>query len=224
MESNKQNSPKMGMNLSFIYLLIMLFTIIIWGTSSVRDSIGEITNYIFYPVFGFGGKYPILTLIVTGLIITIINMYARHYFIDWYGIAKLQYKTKQLSKMMREAFKNNDKAKVEKLRKYQQKLTLENLEIMNDQMKPTLITFIIGIIFVIWIYYFIISLSISNRMIFLPWTYPNGIDLALGPTVFPAWIIIYMFFTGTVGYFITYLFKTYEFSIRLRNLERNDKK
>ncbi|MGC8584808.1 MAG: DUF106 domain-containing protein [Thermoplasmata archaeon] len=221
--SRKNQGPQPG-GFSFIYLMLMMLTLVIWSIPGIRDSIGESANYIFYPLFGLNGKYPIITLILTGLLITVINMYARHYFIDWYGMAKVQYKSRQLSKLMREAIKKNDKAMMEKVRSFQQKLMMENVKIMNDQMKPTMIVFIFGIVIMVWIYYFIFSLPSIYRSIYLPWTYPSGMDLATGPSIFPVWVIVYMFFTGTVGYFISYIFKLYEFSLRLKNIERLERK
>ncbi len=66
----------------FVILMLVMFIIII---PEVRDAFAIGVGFVFTPLLGFGGRFPILTMIFAGLFLTIINMYARHYFIQVQG-------------------------------------------------------------------------------------------------------------------------------------------
>ncbi|MGC9138333.1 MAG: DUF106 domain-containing protein [Thermoplasmata archaeon] len=195
----------------FVILMLVMFIIII---PEVRDAFAIGVGFVFTPLLGFGGRFPILTMIFAGLFLTIINMYARHYFIDWFQMARLQEKTRYISRKIREAYRSRDMGKLEKYRKIQQKIMMEQMKSQQDQMKPMLITMVIVIAIFSWLYYFLAHAQV--KLFNTPWA--MNIDITGGFSFFPNWLILYTFFTIPLGYFVTYIFKLYEFRKRLRQL------
>lgn len=199
----------------FAFFMVMMMILIF---PEFRNALAVGVGYVFTPLLGFGGRFPVLTMIFAGLFLTIINMYARHYFVNWYEAARIQVKTKYISKKVREAYRARDMGKVQKYQKVQQKLMMDQMKISQDQMKPMIVTLIIVIAIFSWLYYFLDSIPPSLRVFSMPWTWPSGIDITGGASMFPYWLVLYTFFTIPLGYFITYLFKMYEFRKRLREL------
>ncbi|MEM3210528.1 MAG: EMC3/TMCO1 family protein [Thermoplasmata archaeon] len=207
----KKSIPASYSGLYFMILMLVMFVILI---PEIRDALAIGVGFIFTPLLGFNGQFPILTIVFAALLLTIINMYARHYFIDWFEMAKLQEKTRFISKKMREAYRARDMGKIEKYRKVQQKLMMDQMKSQQDQMKPMIITIVIVIAIFTWLYYFLSHAPVKTFN--TPWAF--NIDITGGISLFPNWLILYTFFTFPLGYFITYLFKIYEFHKRLKQL------
>ncbi|MGC8619710.1 MAG: DUF106 domain-containing protein [Thermoplasmata archaeon] len=217
MAEQKQANPAGSMtSLYFIFLMVILMIFIF---PDFRNTLATGVGFVFTPLLGFGGKFPVLTMIFAGLLLTIINMYARHYFVNWYEVARVQEKARYISRKIRDAYRNRDMGKIQKYQKVQSKLMMDQMKISQDQMKPMVVTLIIVIAIFSWLYYFLDSIPSALRVFAMPWTWPSGIDITGGISMFPYWLILYTFFTFPLGYFITYLFKLYEFRKRLQEIK-----
>ncbi|MGC8663323.1 MAG: DUF106 domain-containing protein [Thermoplasmata archaeon] len=216
MAEQKQANPVGSMTgIYFAFFMVIMMILLFPG---FRNALAVGVGYVFTPLLGFGGKFPVLTIIFAGLLLTIINMYARHYFVNWYEAARIQHKTKYISRKVRDAYRTRDIGKVQKYQKVQQKLMVDQMKISQEQMKPMIVTLIIVIAIFSWLYYYLDSIPGYLRVFAMPWTWPSGIDITGGISMFPYWLILYSFFTFPLGYFITYLFKLYEFRKRLREI------
>ncbi len=207
----EQKNP-MGMTGLYFVFIMVVMTILLFP--SLRNALAIGVGYIFNPVFGFGGLYPIMTIVATGILLTIINTYARHYFMDWFQMARIQEKTKYLSQKMREAYRTRDMGKIGKYQKVQSKILQEQMKVSGDQMKPMIVTFIFIIAIWTWLYDFLLTASVKYYN--LPWA--SNVDITGGISFFPYWIILYSFFTYSLGYFISYIFRLYEFKKRLEKI------
>jgi len=216
--AEQKPSPNPAGSMTSLYFIFFMVIMMILIFPDFRNALAIGVGYVFTPLLGFGGKFPVLTMIFAGLLLTIINMYARHYFVNWYEAARIQEKVKYISKKMREAYRTRDTGKVQKFQKIQQKLMMDQMKISQDQMKPMVVTLIIVIAIFSWLYYFLDSIPPLLRVFAMPWTWPSGIDITGGISMFPYWLILYSFFTFPLGYFITYLFKMYEFRKRLSEI------
>ncbi len=207
----EQKNP-MGMTSLYFVFIIVSMTIILFP--DLRNALAIGIGYIFDPIFGFNGEYPILTILTTGILLTIVNTYTRHYFMDWFQMARIQEKTKYLSQKIREAYRQRDMGKIEKYRKIQAKVMQDQMKVSGDQMKPMMITFIFIIAIWTWLYDFLLKASV--KYFNLPWA--SNVDITGGFSMFPYWIILYSFLTYSLGYFISYIFRLYEFRKRLEKV------
>ncbi len=221
----EQNAPvprQSGSTMGFYFLFMMLSFIIILSPQ-IRDGIAYAVGYVFYPVLGFNGALPMLTIIFAGVVITLINTYARHYFADWIKFGKIQNKMKEFQRVSREVYRTRDMAKINQLRKQQQKIMPEQMEMMNAQMKPTMLTMFIVIAIFTWLYVFlggqktIYPVHMATLKYFnVPWA--SNLPYSAYYFVIPYWMIVSSLFTAVFAQVMTYIFKMYEFTKRLKTL------
>ncbi len=202
------------MSMTSLYFVFIMVVMTILLFPDLRNALAIGVGYIFTPIFGFNGEYPIITIIATGILLTIINTYARHYFMDWFQMARIQEKTKYISQKMREAYRTRDMGKIEKYRKVQATVMQEQMKVSGDQMKPMIVTFIFLIAIFTWLYDFLLTASVKYFNV--PWA--TNVDITGGISFFPYWLIMYSFFTASLGYFISYIFRLYEFKKRLEEI------
>ena len=223
MPEQKEQVPRQSSGMMGFYFIFMMLSFFIILSPQIREGIAYGVGFIFYPVFGFSGTLPVLTIIFSGVIITIINTYSRHYFADWIKFGKVQNKMKAIQKKSREAMKTRDMAKINQYRKLQQKMMPEQMEMMNAQMKPTMVTMFIVIAIFTWLYVFlggyktIYPIPITKVTLFnVPWA--SNIRFNAYYFIIPYWMILSSFFTAVFSQVMTYSFKMYEFTKRLKSL------
>lgn len=216
-------APRQSGSMMGFYFLFMMLSFIIILSPQIRDGIAYGIGFAFYPIFGFNGTLPVLTIIFAGVIITLINTYSRHYFSDWIKFGKVQNKMKALQKKSREAMRSRDMAKINQYRKLQQKMMPEQMEMMNAQMKPTMLTMLIVIAIFTWLYVFlggyksIYPTQLATLKYFnVPWA--SNLRFNAYYFIIPYWMIVSSLFTAVFSQVTTYLFKMYEFTKRLKTL------
>ena len=155
------DSSQMGM------MFIFLFTMIIMFNPGLRAGMGSAMGSLLYPLIGFEGSYPVITILFASLITGTLSVIGRHYFTDWIQMGKTQTIQKALGKEMRAAQLKNDVAKLTKLREYQMKMSKEQMGSMSSQMKPTMYMMIVFIAIFTWLWIFIGALP--DTTLSLPW-------------------------------------------------------
>jgi uncharacterized membrane protein (DUF106 family) len=206
----KQQSTMSGMYMFFTFLMLMILFI-----PSLRTSLGYVAGLIFEPLFSFGYMYPLYTLLATGIVVTLINTWSRHYFTDWVKMARMQKKMSAFNKVYREALKKQDMNRLEKLKKLQTKYMAENMEIQGNTMKATMFTMFIVIAIFTWLWLFL-QTKVNYTLIAIPWS--NQIELTMVQYLFPNWLLVYSALTMPLAWVVTYIFKFFEFRKKLEEL------
>jgi uncharacterized membrane protein (DUF106 family) len=210
---------KKFMLFQMIYLMVSLSMIFVITSASLRSSIGLGLNSIFYPLVGFQGQYPILTIVVSGIMIGIIMSVPRYFFTDWLRMGRIQNRSRAFSKAYREAMAKNQRDKLQKMRKLQMDMMVESQMVSMNTLKPLMVLTIFIFLFFIWLYVFVADLS--YQLITLPWA--SNVNIATSSVwVFPSWIVIYMFSNLTIGYFTTMIIKYVDFSYKLKKAESSE--
>ncbi len=203
---NPQSST--GLYFLFFFLLLMILFI-----PEFRIGLGIAAGFIFNPLFSFGNNFPIYTIIATGIVLTLINTWARHHYTDWIQMAKIQQKMKSFNKVYREVLMKRDENKIAKLKKIQMKYMSESMESQSKMMKATMITMFIVIAIFTWLWTFL-QYQANYTYMAVPWAYK--VDLNAMIVIFPAWLLIYSAITMPLAWVVQYIFKYFEFRKKLR--------
>ena len=212
--------PQAGSGSQMIMIMLMFFTMFIMFQEDMRNAIGAIAGIVLYPVIGFGGHYPVLTVMIAGLVMVAFSTGIRHFFINWVDTAEKQYKMKDFNKKMKEVRLSGSKDEIERMTKKQMEMTRDTMSSTMDQMKPMMFT----MIFVVATFAFIGTFigSIPNSTLSVPWA--NNVDMSgLVSTssccMFQTWMLVYMLISISMAQVIQRVLKMYSFSKALREME-----
>lgn len=216
MTSDMEKTPQMSSSTMQMYLLFMLLFMIVVFIPELRFALGHIVGFVLEPLFSFNYKYPLYTMLSTGILITIINSVATHHYTDWIKMAKNQARMSAFNKVYMEALRKQEMAKVEKLQKIQLKISAESMELQAQTMKATIVTWLIVIAIFTWLWLFMQD-SASYTYLAIPWS--NAVDLNKIYLIFPTWFLIYSAFTFPLGWVVRYIFKYFEFRKKLEEIK-----
>ncbi len=107
---------------------------------------------------------------------------------NWGLMRRIQEKTKNLQKEMRQAQLSNNAAKMKKLQAQQAEMLGDQMEIMKQQFKPMLYISLISIPLFYWVY-LVISQHPGSSMVFPFWGEQKLTDKLFGP--FQYWLFWY---------------------------------
>ncbi|WP_337860244.1 EMC3/TMCO1 family protein [Ferroplasma sp.] len=206
------------MMIEFVFMFAGLGLIFIISDPSIRNPIGHYLNYVFMPVLGFNYELPVLTLMLTGIILGLISSIPRYFFTDWLKMGKTQMISRAYQKAMREAYKSGDRAKQQKLQKLSMQRQMDQAALSMNTMKPLMVTEIFFFLIFIWLYVFM--LAIPYQYVSMPW------DLNLNIVtsriyVMPLWMALYTLGNLAVGYFVTMIMKYVDFTHKIRKLDED---
>jgi uncharacterized membrane protein (DUF106 family) len=97
-------AQKQQTSMGFFILLMLAFLILFDPT--IRETLGSAVGAVFYPAFGFGGDFPVLTIFIGGSVVICISAVIRHFATDWLAMAKTQDRMRAFQKEYREAMKS----------------------------------------------------------------------------------------------------------------------
>jgi uncharacterized membrane protein (DUF106 family) len=214
-DAQKQQADQMKkmMGYQMLPMLMSFVLLIIIANPSLRGVIGGALNDVFMPVFGFHYAYPLISILISGIIIGLITSIPRYFFTDWIRMGKAQLRMRAFQKVMREAYRSGQKDKIQKLSKMQSSMMMEQNMVQMNQMKPLMVLSIFTFLIVIWLFYFISALP--YQMISVPWSL--NVNIATSHLwVFPAWIEVEFIASLVIGYFVSMIIKFFDFSYRLK--------
>lgn len=221
-EENKtktqQNAMSKGMRTQMLYMLSFFVYIIVLSNATLRNVIGNSLDVVFRPAIGFNSAAPVLTLILSGVIIGIVTSIPRYFFTDWLKMGRMQNRMRAFSKTMREAYRSGQRDRIQKLRKMQMEVTMEQQQVQMNTMKPLMIFSIVTYLIFIWLFSFIGKLPYS--IVAFPWNWDVNLNAHLY-AYFYYWIIIYFLVVMVVSYMVTMIIKYIDFTYRLRKLEES---
>jgi uncharacterized membrane protein (DUF106 family) len=194
-----------------IMMVVMMF----------RGQIGSALDFVFRFV-AFDGKYPVLTLVIAGLIAFTISNIIRTYMTDPVKMARNQHIQSEFNKEFRQARIENNLFKMKKLEEMQPKIMEMSMESSMSQMKTMPITMLIVIPVYAWIYFFI-DPSISpyfpdGLTVLMPWGEMDPNMRLMG--FMPMWIILYTLISMPIGQIETRLIRYFLLKKRLAVLDQ----
>ena len=203
----------------FAVLIIMMVVM------QFRSQIGGALDYVFQYI-AFDGRYPVVTLIIAGLIMITISTIVRSLMSDPIEMAKNQQIQSDFNKEFRQARMENNLFKMKKLQEMQPQIMAMSMQASTQQMKVMPVTMIFLLPMYAWVWYFINPADLNGGDYFaagealahLPWSASFDLNsMLLG--FFPAWIIIYTMVSMPIGQIENRLLRYYFLRKHLRQLD-----
>ena len=67
---SEEQVPQQSGSASTMYFIFMMLFMLIMFIPELRISLGIAAGFVFTPLFSFGGRYPIYTILATGVVLT----------------------------------------------------------------------------------------------------------------------------------------------------------
>ncbi|MFO8078254.1 MAG: EMC3/TMCO1 family protein [Thermoplasmatota archaeon] len=193
----KKSSAAQGSSQLLLLMLLMFVMLFIFGDPSISSFLATSLNSVFYPLIGFDGAFPVLTLILAGVIVVFLSSFFQNLFTDWKKMGESQQMTKAFQKQISKARKEGDTNQVNKLMKKQPEIMRRQTEASSGMMKPMFFLFIFIVPIFMWLRFFLGNLSYFYFTV--PWA--TGVSLFDKPIGFlwQAWLWLYLVFSMVVG-------------------------
>ena len=200
MDTNAQGSQMM--------LLLFFFLMILFIMPTFGPILGTYAGYALEPLIGFGGNYPVLTLVFAGLIVVTCSSLLTNLFTDWKAMGKAQETSRAFQKEITKARKEGNTNKVNKLMKMQPQIMKMTTESSSGMMKPMVFLMIIIWPIFIWLRSFLSGLPYHY------FTVPWSNDVFLFDSTLPGgvWLWIYLIVSIVFGQLIRQGLKILTFS------------
>lgn len=180
-----------------------------------REQIGKGLNFVFDPVIGFNGSWPVLTLVIAGLIMITLSTIIRSYMTDFVAQARNQKISSDFSKEMKQAKLENNLYKIKKLQEEQPKMMAKSMESSTQMMKSMPITMVVVIPIYAWVWFFLGGPDI-DPVISMPWGTVNLMDSLW---IMPIWIVIYTMISLPIGQLENRIVRFFLLRKRLKELD-----
>jgi uncharacterized membrane protein (DUF106 family) len=176
-------------------LLLMFVMIFIFGDPNISATIALSLNTVFYPLIGFSGHFPVLTLMLGGVIVVFLSSFFQNLFTDWKKMGESQEITRAFQKELTKARKEGNTNRVNKLMKMQPEIMKRQTEASSGMMKPMFFLFVFIVPIFIWLRFFLGNLEYFYFTV--PWA--NNVSLFSRPFLWQAWLWLYLIFSTVVG-------------------------
>ncbi len=216
MQKVQQQAPPMS-NKTMIGLMMSM--IVMMAVMTFREPIGRALDVVFSPI-AFDGQYPVLTLIIAGLVMITVSTVVRSLMSDPIEMAKNQQIQSDFNKEFRQARIENNLFKMKKLQEIQPQMMAMSMESSTQQMKVMPITMIVLMPVYAWVWYFLQvggDYFSEDVIVNIPWS--SGFDLNDPLLFIPSWIIIYTMVSLPIGQIENRLLRFYFLKKHLKELE-----
>ena len=205
--------PDMGpMKMMFIMMIVIMLVYFIDGSDHI---IGNVLNYAL-GFLDFGGQYPVLTLMIAGIAMSLFTTLVRAFTTDQFEIAKSQHVMSEFNNERRKAMMSNNTYAMKKLEELQPYMMAKNMEASQKSMKTMPYTMVVIIPLFLWVRYFVyVTLTPAMQVIQFPW----GATSLTAQFVFPVWVFVYILISVPLGQVISKLIRWYLFKKKLAELE-----
>ena len=198
-------------------MLLMFVMIFIFGDPNIRSMIALSLNSVFYPIIGFGGNYPLLTIFLAGILVVFLSSFFTNLFTDWKAMGKAQEASRAFQKEINKARKEGNTNRVKKLMKMQPQIMKMTTESSSKMMKPMLFLFIFIAPIFIWIIHFLGNLD--YYFFTVPWT--TGVSLFDKVILMSNWFLVYLLISMVLGQLIRQGLIWISWSDWLQNIKKN---
>jgi len=181
-----------------MYMMIMLVMIFVFTSTGIGYVLGDLFGSVLEPIIGFGGQYPILTIVLAGVIVVTLSGSLTNFFTDWKKMGEMQQTQKAFSAEMQKARREGNQNKLNKLMKMQPELMKKQQDASSGSMKSMLFLFIFIWPIFIWLRTFLAGLS--HYYFTTPWA--NSISLIPGNAdkfIMQNWLWLYLIFSMVIG-------------------------
>ena len=208
-------TPSKGSFTRFMMIFLFLLAILALFDPSMAEGFGTAAGYALDPVIGFGGKFPVLTVLLAGALTTTVSSVLRDHYTDWVKMVKYQKINGAWQKEYREAMRKGNRSQMDKMQKIRQGFMKDQMDIQLSSMKPLAWTFFLFIVLFAWLNVFVNeTLAIQGGQYFaVPWA--SNVFVNYVPFLFPSWIIIYSLLAIPIGQILTRVLKYVRFRRKL---------
>ncbi len=186
--------PKKPAGGSFLTILSFAAVFLILFNPGLRTQLGVWVGYALDPVLGFGGRWPVLTILLAGTLMVLLTTLIRHFTTDWLEMARNQAYMRSFTQELRKATKANNTYKVKKLQDKQPDVLAKQQQMQSKQMKTMPLTMIVVVPLFAWLFLFLERLDYWWYS--APWN--PQVDM-FQTTVFPHYILLYMTLSIPLG-------------------------
>ena len=225
MQQVQQQAPPMSSKTMIGMMMVLMIMMVVM---MFRAQIGQALDVVFN-VIAFDGKYPVLTLVIAGLIMITVSTIVRSLMTD--PIKQIQ---SDFNKEFRQARIENNLFKMKKLQEMQPQIMAMSMEASTQQMKTMPITMIFLLPMYAWVWYFLLVGDFQGvtgqyfdaeniPLVNIPWS--QGYDLNTYLLGFmPSWIVIYTMVSLPIGQIENRLIRYIFLKKNLRELDLAVKK
>jgi len=200
---------------TFITMFTFVLAMFILFDQDLRHWLGTMVGYAFEPTVGLGNSMPVVTLFLTGILMTAATILVRHFFTDYVGQAESQKIVNAFNKELQKARLENNKYKIKKLTEEQPKIMKKSMDMSTTQMKLMPLTMLVVIPIFAWLSVWMAGLG-PAAVVNVPWA--SNVDLnALN--VFPNWVLLYSLISIPFGQILRRALRYVQFRKRLRTIE-----
>lgn len=181
-----------------LMMVVMFGSLMMFQDENIMRWIQVNFNAVFYPLIGFDGGSPVLTIILAGVIVTSLSSFFNNLFMDWKEMGKAQEASKAFQKEITKARKEGNQNRVNKLMKLQPQIMKKQTEAQSGMMKPMIFLFVFIVPIFIWLRFFLGNLDYYYLTV--PWG--SGVSLFYKPFLMQTWLWVYLMFSMVVGQMI----------------------
>jgi len=211
---------------SFGLVILILFN------PGLRVVLGQYAGYVLQPALGFGGAYPLLTILLASVLLVVSTTAIRHFLIDWVNMARVQEAMRSFQKEFAAARKENNTYKLKKLTDAQPQIMEMQAEMSTEQMKPMAFTMLLVIPIFAWLAGLFAAatatagaglfVATGHHVIHVPWDRAWDLTLNTDPPehhfyllgFLPRWIVLYSLFGIPLGQIAQRALKLWEYRSR----------
>jgi len=200
------------------FLMIFLFLLALYAIidQQVGTSFAMLAGVVLYPVFGFGGALPVLTILLLGLATTTIGSVLRDHYTNWVKMARTQRVIRAWSRERMEAMRKGQQTRVQMLMEAQKGFAKDQMEMMTSPYKATAWTMFFFIVMIVWLRLFVdtVLLDHGTQWITVPWS--THVFLPLFVVIMPTWLLLYSLLAIPFGQIVTRILRYVRFRRRLQ--------
>ena len=223
-----QAPPMSSKTMIGMFLVLIIMMVVMQFRSQIGGALDNVFKYI-----AFDGQYPVLTLIIAGLVMITVSTIVRSLMSDPIEMAKNQQIQSDFNKEFRQARMENNLFKMKKLQEMQPQIMAMSMQASTQQMKVMPVTMIFLLPMYAWVWYFINPADAAipggdyflagEALAHLPWSASFDLNTML-VGFFPAWIIIYTMVSMPIGQIENRLLRLYFLNKHLRKLDLEAKR
>jgi len=193
---NNANTPPKGQSSQLLLLMLLMFVMLfIFGDPGISSFLATTLDSVFYPLIGFNGSFPVLTLVLAGTLVVTLSSFFQNLFTDWTKMGESQEVTRAFQKEMQQARKDGNQTKINKLMKMQPQIMRRQTEASSGMMKPMFFLFVFIVPIFMWLRFFLGNLDYFYFTV--PWT--THVSLFDKPFLWQAWLWLYLIFSMVFG-------------------------
>jgi uncharacterized membrane protein (DUF106 family) len=200
---------------NFVTIFVFVFALFVLFDTGLRALLGQVAGAVLFPTVGLNSQVPVVTLFLTGILMTFLTVVVRHFFTDYVGQAESQKIVSAFNKEFRQARIENNKYKIKKLTEQQSKIMNKSMDMSKTQMKLMPLTMIIIIPIFAWLAVFIDGFA-TTPVVNVPWAMNVSLTAS---TLLPHWVLLYSLISIPFGQILMRALRYFEFRKRLRELE-----